>query len=148
MKRKSFVMLFIWIKYLYHFFYYDFLKNEEFLWFFDFFLDLDLLVLATTSDSDSELPLPSHSYSGSLSLSKTPISNCSSLECVSIKVWKMFVHVSVQPSYLASQKWNLGLWVRGTIPPKVKELHPGNSAWTKIRSYTNVRNETTHFWRI
>ena len=106
-------------------------------------LTLDLLVLATTSDSDSELPLPSHSYSGSLSLSKTPRSNCSSLECVSIKVWKMFVRVSVQPSYLASQKWNLGLWVRGTIPPKVKELHQGNSAWTKIRSYTNVRNETT-----
>ena len=56
---------------------------------FDFYLDLgltlELLVLATTSDSDSELPLPSHSYSGSLSLSTTPRSNCSSLDCVSIK---------------------------------------------------------------
>ena len=57
---------------------------------FDIFLDLDLgltldlLVLATTSDSDSELPLPS--YSGPLSLSTTPRSNCSSLDCVSIKV--------------------------------------------------------------
>ena len=73
---------------------------------FDFYLDLDLtldlLVLTTTSDSDSELPLPS--YSGSLSLSTTPRSNCSLLDCVSIKVRKMFVHVSVQPSYLASQK--------------------------------------------
>ena len=101
-----------------------------------------------TGNSDSELPLHSHSYSGSLSLSTTRRSNCSSLDCVSIKVWKMFVRVSVQPSYLASQKWNLGLWVSGTLPPKVKELHPWNSTWTKIRSYTNVRSEITHFWRI
>ena len=89
LEKKSFVMLFIWIKYLYNFYFLWFFKKWGVFVVFDFFLDLDLsltldlLVLATTSDSDSELPLPSHSYSGSMSLSTTPRSNCSSLDCVS-----------------------------------------------------------------